>query len=209
MKQFVVALCVVPMLCSSFLTSAGIITFTDRSLFESYINDFVVDELNGISIGIGSTLGRSRTGYSWTMNDYGCVNSSGCNIYGNTNPLTTPGNNWIWTYQSGSFDFDFGITAFGLNYANPFYENSAQLGLNNLLSGMQPNGSFFGIATTDGSTLSSISYQQYSSFLGIDNITYSTTANGIRPQQIPAPWPLAVFATGLVLLRLRRSKKAD
>ena len=74
---------------------------------------------------------------------------------------------------------------------------------------MQPNGSFFGIATTDGSTLSSISYQQYSSYLGIDNITYSTTANGVRPQQIPAPWSLAVFAAGLLLLQLRRSKKAD
>ena len=207
MKQFVVALCALPMLCSSFFTSAGIITFTDRSLFESYINDFVVDELNGISI--GSTLGRSRNGYSWTMNDFGCVNSSGCNFYGNTNPLTTPGNNWIWTYHSGNFNFDFGITAFGLNYANPYYENSARLGLHGLVSGMQPNGSFFGIATTDGSMLSSISYQQYSSYLGIDNITYSTTANGVRPQQIPAPWSLAVFAAGLLLLQLRRSKKAD
>ena len=207
MKQFVVALCALPMLCSSFFTSAGIITFTDRSLFESYINDFVVDELNGISL--GRTSGQSRNGYSWTMDDFGCVNNTGCSYYGHTNPLVTPGNNWIWTYQSGSFNFDFSITAFGLNYANPYYENSARLGLHGLVSGMQPNGSFFGIATTDGSMLSSISYQQYSTYLGIDNITYSTTANGAQPQQIPAPWSLAVFAAGLLLLRLRSSKKAD
>ena len=207
MKQFVVALCVLPILCSSFFTSAGIITFTDRSLFESYINDFVVDELDGISL--GHTSGHSRNGYSWTMDDFGCVNNTGCNYYGNANPLIAPGNNWIWTYHSGSFNFDFAITAFGLNFANPYYDNNAQLGLNSLLSGMQRNGSFFGIATTDGSALSSISYQQYSSYLGIDNITYSTTPNGIRPQQIPAPLSLAVLAAGLVLLRLCRAKKAN
>lgn len=205
MKQSVVALFVVLSWFSSFATHAGIITFTDRALFQSYINDFVLDEFNEITLATSYDI--SRTGYNWTMPGYGCVNSFGCNYYGSANPFLSPGNSWIWTQGSGQFNFDFAITAFGFDYVNPFYASNAQLGLNGLLSGMQPNGSFFGIATTDGSYLPGVIYQQKSPYMGFDNLTYSTTANG-ESTQIPEPWPLALLAVGLLLLARHSRRKA-
>lgn len=204
MKQSVVALFVFVSWFSSIAAHAGIISFTDRSLFESYINDFVVDEFNDINL--GPAFGRSRAGYSWTMNDYGCVNSLGCTSPNSVNPFVGNNNNWIWTYGSGSFNFNFGITAFGFDYVNPYNSNTAQLGLNTMLSGVQSNGAFFGIASTDGSYLPAIAYLQSQSFMGFDNLTYSITANG-SSTPIPEPWPLAVFALALVMFTLQARKK--
>ena len=53
MKQSVVFLFVIGVLCSSVVARAGIITFTDRNLFEMYINDYKVDYFTDIGLGVG------------------------------------------------------------------------------------------------------------------------------------------------------------
>jgi len=191
-------------LLSSFTASAsaGIVTFNDRGLFESYIGTFVVDNLDTASGSSSSDL--SNDDYSWTMSDYACVNSSGCS-YSGTNPFDEGSNDWVWTYGSGSFEMNFEITAFGLDFANPHNADTGEVGLEGFNSGIKANGSFFGVATDDGSTLNSIAYLQNTSYLGFDNVTYSTTVNGVG---VSEPHTLAIFSLLLMGISLRRRKKA-
>jgi len=179
-------------LCVSSVSSAAIITFDDRAAFESYIGAFTVDNLDGITQGASNS--GVRDDYRWSMTDYGCVDSIGC-TYGSDNPFTSPGNDWVWTYGSGTFIMDIGVSAFGLDYVDPYFTTSAQVGLAGFNSGINPNGSFFGIATTDGSLLYNINYTQFSTYQGFDNVTYSTTPNGMK---VPEPSTLALFSLALM-----------
>lgn len=182
--------------------SAGVITFNDRDLFESYVGTSVVDDLETDPGSSVSDL--SNDDYSWTMSDYACVNSSGCS-YSGFNPFDDGSNDWVWTYGSGTFNMNFEVTAFGLDYANPYNSDSGAVGLEGFESGSNINGSFFGIATDDGSTLTSIAYLQYGAYQAFDNVTYSITENGVG---VPEPHTLAIFSLLLMGANLRRKKKS-
>ena len=55
--------------------NAGLITFTDRALYEAYINGAVMDDFLDVTDGSGST--GIRSGYSWNMSDFGCASGTG------------------------------------------------------------------------------------------------------------------------------------
>jgi len=194
------------LLLISISSFASIITFNDRTAYENYVNTYTVDTLNTVRGNSHSDL--SNSDYSWTMRDYACINSRGCNHYNYSasNSFINGGNDWVWTYYSGEFNLNIAVTAFGLDYANPYYASTAQVGLNGLNSGVNANGSFFGIATDDGTTFSSINYTQFSYYQAFDNITYSTTSNGSI--SIPEPTTFGFFLFALlafVILKQRRS----
>ena len=205
MKQLAVKFLVVTsLLFVSTNLWASIITFNDRVLFEQFVAEFVIDDLEGLSQG---TTGRVRPDFSWTMSDYGCPNSSGCNGYGAGNPFVSGGNDWVWLYNSGNFNFNFGISAFGFDYADPYFASASNVGLQGFESGLNANGSFFGIATTDGSLLTTISYQQFSIFQGIDNVTFSTTANNALQVSAPATFSLFMLALAGIAFSSRKRQK--
>jgi len=183
---------------------ASIITFDDRTAYENYVNTYTVDTLNTAYGNSYSDL--SNSDYSWTMPDYACVNSWGCNGYGVNNPFVSYSNDWVWTYSSGEFNLNLAVTAFGLDYSNPYYTSTAQVGLNGLNSGVNPNGSFFGIATDDGTTFSSINYTQFSYFQAFDNITYSTTSNG--SVSVPEPATFGFFLFALLTFGILKQRKS-
>lgn len=184
----------------SFSASAGIITFNDRAAFENYVGSVTVDSLDTTNH-YSSSGDLSNDDYSWTMSDYACINSSGCNSYGSGNPFVNGTNDWVWTYGSGQFLMNFGVRAFGLNYANPYNATQAQVGLNGYNSGLNANGSFFGIATDDGSLLTSISYSQFSSYQAFDNVSYAKTI-----RSVPESSALILFMLGLAGISLIRRK---
>ena len=186
--------------------SASIITFNDRTAFENYVGSYTLDDLNtDAALDPGADL--SNSDYSWSMSDYACVDSSGCDLYTSINPFVNGSNDWVWTYGSGNFEMSFGVTAFGLDYADPYDSNTAQIGLHGFNSGINSNGSFFGIATDDGSKLTSISYQQYSAYQSFDNVIYSS-----RPSEnnnlttVPEPATLALFGLGLAAFGIAKRK---
>ncbi|MDT0628755.1 hypothetical protein [Alteromonas sp. W364] len=205
MKNFIKVFVITSGLLLTGLSQAAIITFNDRAAFETYVGASTTDDLNtNLS---GSGLDLSNADYSWTMSDYACTDSAGCNLYGSGNPFVSGSNDWVWTYGSGSFNFNFNVTAFGLDYANPFNTTDGSVGLNGFNSGTNTNGSFFGIATDDNTFLgSSISYTQFTQFQAFDNVIYSSNPNG-QFEVASAPGVLGLFGISLlVICRLRKAK---
>ncbi|MEQ3657739.1 MAG: hypothetical protein ABNH21_02155 [Glaciecola sp.] len=203
MKKFIKVFVITSGLLLTGLSQAAIITFNDRAAFETYVGASTTDDLNtNLS---GSGLDLSNADYSWTMSDYACADSAGCSSSGN--PFINGNNDWVWTYSSGVFNFNFNITAFGLDYGHPNGATQGNVGLFGFDSGTNANGSFFGVATDDGTFLgSSISYAQNTSFQAFDNVIYSSNPNG-QFEVASAPGVLGLFGISLlVICRLRKAK---
>ncbi|WP_198265165.1 hypothetical protein [sulfur-oxidizing endosymbiont of Gigantopelta aegis] len=92
-------------------SKATLITFDDRAVFESFVTNFTIDGLDNIHQG-NYLSGINRGSYKFTTSVYGCVNNFDCG--NNTSQGFNP--NYLSTSGSGTFEFDSGINAFGLDF---------------------------------------------------------------------------------------------
>ncbi len=183
-------------LSMSSLANAGIITFTDRASYEAYITNSVLDEMLDVSQSFNT--GGVRSGYSWNMSDYGCV-TGGCGDQ--LSQGMSYDDNYIWTYNNGSFSFESNIFAFGFDFGS--YNGSTSVSLNGYQSQQTSTGGFFGIASTDSQGFNVIDYTKSTQYGLFDKVTYATQAK----TSVPEPSTLAIFALGIIGLASRRFKK--
>jgi hypothetical protein len=206
--KFVQAALVSTVFAISSFANAGLITFNDKAAFVAYTGGGIVDDLEsaGSSTG-GSTHTTASNDFSWTMSDYNCENGSGCNAtYGgtvnNSLMMQSAGDDFIWTYDNGSFVFAAGIASFGVQFGS-YYGNSA-VTLNGQSSGVQASGSFFGIASDDNTLFTNVSYAKSLTYGSFDDVSYSRSN---QSNSVPEPSTLAIFALGMIGLASRRFKK--
>jgi hypothetical protein len=195
------------------LAYAGIITFNDRAAFDSYVGSGIsVDDLNGDTIAPHKQSSFIRSNYTVNGSMFGCVDGAGC-----TGPYTNMDDDYIWTYVDVTFDFDVGISAFGLDF-NSYNSKMSSLSyiasLNGYMSNSSLLGGFFGIASDDGSSFTSVVYGKNTAFGLFDNVTYSQTTFALStsasdsPTTYPVPEPsvialLAIGVLGIGLVRRR------
>ena len=179
--------------------NAALLTFTDRSTFESFLSNEIIDDLSGIPQG-GPSSPTIRDDYSVAGNHYNC-STVGCA------DLTSAGTNWPYIYARGplTFDFESDISAFGFDYVNTQYGSGTD-GLTISLNGEATTItdlntlSFFGIISTD-SLFSSVDLGGEAYFY-FDNVTYA-------PAVVPVPAAVWLFGSGLIgLIGIARRKKA-
>ncbi len=186
------------------LTTAGVITFDNRAEFEAYVNEYFVDDLEGIREGDVGPVGRPGfdLAYSWDFDYWGCADNFFCGS-NPANPFTLDQtNDWIWAYYGGMFTFEQGITAFGFDFVNPESDSTnGPVVLNSLSSSLTANGSFFGIASATGDFLDTVQLDFPEGYLGLDNITMSTTSNGIQVSEPPAVVLFVLAVSGLFWFR--------
>jgi len=182
----------------SSLANAGIITFTDRAIYEAYISGSVLDDMLDVSQSFNT--GGIRSGYNWNMNDYGCV-TSGCG------DMSSQGmsydDNYIWTYNNGAFTFDENIFAFVFDFGSYNSATSGlqtQVTLNGYVSQQTLTGGFFGIASTDSQGFNVVNYTKSTQYGLFDKVTYATQS----VNAVPEPSTLAIFALGIMGLASRR-----
>jgi hypothetical protein len=184
---------------SSF-ANAGIITFTDRVDYEAYINGAITDDFLDVTDGSGST--GVRSGYNWDMSDFGCASGPG-QCGDNSSQNFSYDDNYIWTYNNGSFTFDSNIFAFGFDFGSA--NGNTSVTLNGLQSQQTSTGGFFGIASTDSQGFNVVNYTKPTNYGLFDKLTYATQA--VNATQVPEPSTLAIFALGIMGLASRRFKK--
>ncbi len=194
---------------SSF-ANAGIITFNDRASYDAYTGGGIIDDMESASTRAGSSLHTVASGdFSWTMSDYNCENGSGCGAtfggtVNNSLMMQSAGDDFIWTYNNGSFNFASGISSFGLQFGS--HRGDSAVILNGFGSGTQVSGSFFGLATDDNSIFYTVLYAKSNGYGSFDDVTYSRS-NQLVPSDVPEPSTLAIFALGMIGLASRRFKK--
>ena len=189
-------LALLAVLLSPMAANADIITFDDRTAFESFVGSFTVDTLEDIVQG-SSLLNNDRPDYDFTMSQYGCYTVSDCS----DNSADGMDFRYIWTYETGNFIFDNAINAFGLDFGQ-YANDQAQVILGGNASSVVTGGGFFGFVDTD-SSFTSVSYDtltggNYSLF---DNVTYGTATS------VPEPGTLALFGIGLAGMGFMRRRK--
>jgi len=172
---------------------ATVTTYTDRAAFEAAAVGYTIDNLNNVTDGAGGS-GLDRGPYAWTMSSYGCNSGPGQCGDNQIDGFFYPA--YIWTYGSGSFNFDNAIYAFGLDYGS--YNNSTATVALNGYTASTTNGGFFGIL--DSNAFTTVTYTAAYSNL-FDNVTYSASPTS----QIPEPGSLALLGLGLAgLAAVRR-----
>jgi len=199
-------------LLASGLANAGLISFNDRVSFDLYTGGGVVDDLESVE---SASIHQSRktvdsADFSWTMSDYNCENGVGCNAsYLGTTPnsgmMESELDDFIWTYGNGNFNFASGITSFGFQFGS--YNGDSSVTLNGLSSGTQTSGAFFGIASDDNSTFTTVAYTKSNTYGSFDDVSYTRSNQGQPQMSVPEPSTLAIFALGMMGLASRRFKK--
>jgi len=192
--------------------NAGILTFDDRAVFETFVNNYTVDGLDDIASSYYSS-GIDRGDYAFTTPVYGCSNSLSCGDNSNQGFSYR----YMSTYGDGSFVFDTSINAFGMdfgiydgsNYGSNLETTIYLNGYSRTVSAIDKD-SFFGIVDTVNS-FDTISYSRdqiiydtvYSNSGGIvDNITYGVVS------AVPVPTAVWLFGSGLIGLARFARKKA-
>ena len=177
----------------------AIITFDDRATFEAFLSGEVTDDLLDITQGAG--LSGVRSGYSWSMNSYGCV-TTGCGDP--TSQGMSYADNFFVSYEDGTFDFGSEIFAFGVDFGSFSSAGSGdleQISLNGLSSISTNVGGFFGIVSAGGgSGFTSVTFTQTTAFAFLDKITYSSAA-------VPEPSTALLLSCGLMGLGVRRRRR--
>lgn len=190
-------------------SNAGFITFNDRVAFDAYVGTTVVDDLESVGTSLGGTRKTVDSGdFSWTMQDYNCEDGNGCSAQFGSSGYNGPmmqsaGDDFIWTYTDGMFMFASGISSFGIQFGA--VDGFSSITLNGLNSGSQAVGSFFGIASDDNTTFTSVTYSKSRRYGAFDDVTYSRTNQMSVSASEPAT--LAILALGLFGLGARRFKK--
>lgn len=183
----------------SCVTHADIITFTDRNAFENYLGNTSTDDLSDMENGFKTSLGRPDFAYTGDM--YACVGGPGDCGDNSAFGFEYPG--YVWTYETGIFDFDNEITGFGLDLGvrNNASTTFALNGLSIVIA--RGDSSFFGIASDDGSMFSQLVLSGVSNGDLFDNVTYSSErVVDVEPVSAPPLIGIALLAfCGLVLIR--------
>lgn len=174
----------------STIAQAGIITFDNRSAFEAYISNSVTDDLSDISNGGGSTF--NRRDFTYNGSHFGCVDGISQCADNSSFGFEYPG--YVWTYETGVFSFNTGISAFGLDLGSqrapvPLGRTVSLNGFNTTIFNKTP--AFFGIATDDGSLMTSVTLAGVSTGDLFDNVTYRLS--------VPEPSSLSLFTLALAL----------
>jgi hypothetical protein len=195
---------------ASSMASAEWITFTDRAAFESYVGTFTIDDLESVASATGETRKTVDSGdFSWTMRDYNCENGLGCGAtYGsdtsNGPMMESEEDDFIWTYDNGTFVFNEGISAFGMQYGS--VNGPSSITLNGFNSGVNPTGSFFGIASNSNELITNIAYVKSGSYSAFDEVTYKNSRSTTTSSPVPISGSLSILLLGL--FGLSRKKKA-
>jgi len=175
---------------------AAVTTYTDRATFEAAAAGHITDNLNNVTDGSGGG-GLDRGSYAWTMNSFGC--NSGPSMCGDNQIDGMQYPAYVWTYESGSFNFDNAIHAFGFDYGS-YYNSTATVALNGYAASTT-NGGFFGIIDTNA--FSTVQYTaDYANLF--DNVTYSTSITSAVPE--PETYAMMLAGLGLIGAIARRRK---
>ncbi len=179
------------------LASATIVTYTDRTAFETALASFTVDSLNGIPqyFHSGET---SRPGYTIsTPQMYGCVDHGGCG----DNSSIGFDSSYLWNYVGqDTFTFSLAVNGFGFDYANP---TCCNYGTQPILNGFTaPTSSgFFGVISSVA--LTSFTLDQTNAFMLLDNLTYGSGTSS----SVPEPSTFILLGLGLLGLGISRKRK--
>jgi len=190
MKLFFAAL---TLITSSFSASAAVVTYTDRTAFESALTSFSVDDFSGIQP--GTHYFADRGDYTITSPKmFGCVN-----VPASCGPAPAGGDGVSLFHYQGldTFEFTSATNGFGFDYIQ------TQGGDYTLpiINGIQATAyaGFFGVISDVAQT--TFTLNQTSAFLNTDNVTYGT----ISAVPLPAGGLLLISAFA-ALAGLRRRK---
>ena len=185
LKKVVLAL---GLACTAVGSMAAVVTYTDRASFEAAAAGLTVDTLVDVAYGLASNVNRGA--YTYTMSSFGCQGGAGACGDNSAQGFFYPG--YVWTYESGAFNFNGEINAFGLDYGQ-YSSTSASVTLAGFTA-TSTHGGFFGIINTGG-TFNSVSYSAQGSGSLFDNVTFG---NGQGASNVPEPASLALVGLGLL-----------
>ncbi|TYK65704.1 PEP-CTERM sorting domain-containing protein [Colwellia echini] len=189
--------------CAVNIAQAGLIAFNDRATFENYLNGESIDTLSSIK-NTGFTGIFSSNDFKASGKMHQCNTNVDCGgAYDNMD------NKYLLAYNNTlDFSFNSPIAAFGFDfnsYSTKIYNEAVVVALNGVSS--QPTGAsggFFGIASDDGSTFSTVNFVSNLKNTVFDNITYAAS---VKTVPVPTPSTLAIFALAMIGLAARKFKR--
>jgi hypothetical protein len=209
--------------CFVNVANADMVLFYDRADFEAYVSNVIVDDMETVASGYSIPTKTTDSGdFSWTMVSSNCENGSGCASSGSEaylgSLMDSATDDFIATQGDGVFNFTQAITSFGFQFSRNNNQStttgSTKVTLNGYISAVIQNGSFFGIASDDGTAFTSVTYDAFNQNSGFDDVSYSLSTasqtdggSNVGASDVSSPSALAFFALGLMGFASRLFKK--